>query len=323
MFLLPKLSHFASIKTLIILLYIIPGFGVILGVFSILIRYFFLALLGFTVFILSGASWPPLAVYLKSVSTDKNYSKVLNNSISVPIRVGYIISAVISFSYLFFITSLYDLLIYGGIFIIISGFPLLFISQYGRDLPETKLKFRPFLSSSKYSSLGQLHYLFTPFLALFLYHYGFSLYYIGLLMVIRYVGGIALGMILSELMDRRTSFYALLSILFLVFSLFLLLFDNLPLTLIALFLSGIGGPSSNLFYSFFSKTNKNELTDSSTFGITSLLWSSIFVLFGGFFLDMGFKILFILSLTIIGAFFVAVSILMMPKFISLRQHLGF
>ncbi|MEM0135758.1 MAG: hypothetical protein QXU18_11155 [Thermoplasmatales archaeon] len=323
MLLLPKLSRFASIKTLIIFLYIIPGFGVILSVFSISVQYFLLILIGFTIFIIAGAGWPPLAVYLKSVSTDKNYSRVLNNSISVPIRIGYVISAVIAFSYLFFMTSLYDLLVYGGVFIIISGLPLLFISRHGGNLSETRLKFRPFLSSAKYSSLGQLHYVFTPFLALFLYHYGFSLYYIGLLMVIRYVGGIVLGMILSELMDKRNSFYALLSVLFLVVSISLLLLDNLALTLIALFLSGIGGPSSNLFYSLFSKTNKGELLDSSSFGITSLLWSSVFILFGGYFLDMGFRILFIFSLIIIVVFLGVVYILLTQKFISQKLHSGF
>ncbi len=324
MLLLPKLSRFASLKALILSLYIIPGFGIILGVFSASVQYPLLVLIGFTIFILSGAGWPPLAVYLKSSSTGNNYTKVLNNSISVPIRIGYVISAVISFSYLFFLTSLYNLLVYGGIFIIISGLPLLFISQYGANLPETRLKIRPFLSSSKYSSLGQLHYIFTPFLALFLYHYGFSLYYIGLLMVIRYIGGISLGMVLSELMDKRNGFYAFLSVLFLVFSISLLLFDNLALTLIALFLSGIGGPSSNLFYSLFSKTNKGELTDSSIFGITSLLWSSIFIILGGYFLNMGFKSLFISSLAIIiGVFFVTISILTIPEFISRKRHSGF
>lgn len=287
---LPKLSRFASLKTLILLLYIIPGFGIILGVFSVSVQYFLLVLIGFTIFILSGAGWLLLAMYLKNLSTGNNYAKVLNNSISVPIRIGYIISTVVSYSYLFFYTSLYNLLVYGGVFIIISGLPLLFISQYGGNLPVTKLKIQSFLNSSKYSSLGQLHYIFTHFLALFLYHYGFSLYYIGLLMVIRYVGGISLGMILSELMGKRSGFYAFLSLLFLMISISLLLLDNLALTLIALFISGIRGSSSNLFYSLFSKTNKGELTDSSTFGITSLLWSSIFIIIGGYFIDMGFKV---------------------------------
>lgn len=316
LFMLPKLSNSVNNKTLIIVLYLVPGIGIL---FAIIFDNIFIILVGFVIFILAGASWPPLAVYIKRLSNNGNYSKLLNSSISVPIRIGYILASVISFTYLLFMSSLYYLLIYGSIIILASGLPFFSINRDPERLTEQKLRPRTLLSSLKYSVYGQLHYLFTPFLALLLYDYGLPLYTIGLLMVVRYVGGIFLGIIVSRLMDDKDSRYIMLSLFFLTISLLFLILNELIFTLIALFFSGIGGPSSNLFYSLFSKTNKNEISDSSSFGITSLFWSSIFILLGGIFIERGPLTLFYSSLVISIVIGIMFFIIIIPK-VTLPQQ---
>lgn len=316
LFILPKLSNSVNNKMLLIVLYLVPGIGILL---AIIFDNIFVILVGFVIFILAGASWPLLAVYIKQLSINGNYSKSLNSSISVPIRIGYILASVISFTYLLFMSSLYYLLIYGSIIILVSGLPFFAINRDPERLTEQKLRLRPLLSSLKYSVYGQIHYLFTPFLALVLYDYGLPLYTIGLLMVVRYVGGIFLGTSISRLMDDKDSRYIMLSLFFLAVSLLFLILNELIFTLIALFFSGIGGPSSNLFYSLFSKTNKNEISDSSSFGITSLFWSSIFILLGGIFIERGALTLFYSSLVIVIVIGIMFFIITIPK-VTLPQQ---